>query len=34
VISGASSRPDADAEPQVLWDLLLRGIGTGTGTGA
>jgi AcrR family transcriptional regulator len=33
VISGASSRPDADAEPQVLWDLLLRGIGTGTGTG-
>jgi AcrR family transcriptional regulator len=28
-ISGSSSRPDDDGDPEVLWDLLLRGIGAG-----
>ena len=27
-ISGSSSELDGDTEPEVLWDLLLRGIGT------
>jgi len=27
-ISGSSYEPDADTEPETLWDLLLRGIGT------
>ena len=29
-ISGSSFELDADAEPETLWDLLLRGIGTAT----
>ena len=27
-ISGSSYEPDGDTEPETLWDLLLRGIGT------
>jgi AcrR family transcriptional regulator len=27
-ISGSSIEVDADTEPEILWDLLLRGIGT------
>lgn len=29
-ISGSSSHADGDTEPEALWDLLLRGIGTAT----
>jgi AcrR family transcriptional regulator len=29
-ISGSSFEHDRDTEPEVLWDLLLRGIGTAT----
>jgi AcrR family transcriptional regulator len=31
-ISGSSSEFDADTEPETLWDLLLRGIGTAPAT--
>ena len=28
-ISGSSSRSDEDADPELLWDLLLHGIEAG-----
>jgi AcrR family transcriptional regulator len=31
-ISGSSSRLEDDAEPEILWDLLLRGISLADGT--